>query len=138
MNNKVCHVANEVRCQSQVEQHVKDIEHHLSGVFSMQIPITCSCQCRDRPVNCSDISVPNTIFFEIWVYCTNPGSFWIRVSVCNQIIYASSKMYSKQGHLRSNRMIRNQDFSGLDDFERKKISVFKWLTEMSFMHRVQK
>lgn len=104
VNNKVRHVSNEVRSQSQVEEHVKDVEEHLSGVFSMQVPVTGSCQCCDRPVKSSYISVPKTIFFEIWVYCSNPGSFWIGVSVCNQIVYASSKVYSIQGYLRSTGM----------------------------------
>lgn len=100
MNHKISHVSDEVSCQAQVEEHVENIKQHLPWVLSMQVSIASGCECCDRPVHCSDISVPKTILFEIWVRCADPGLFWIGVSVCNQIVKASSTMYREKGHLK--------------------------------------
>lgn len=35
VNHKVGHVSNQVRGESQVEEHVKDIEQHFSWILSM-------------------------------------------------------------------------------------------------------
>uniref|UniRef100_A0A0A9GMT9 Kch3 n=1 Tax=Arundo donax TaxID=35708 RepID=A0A0A9GMT9_ARUDO len=35
MNNQVGHIADEIRCQAQIKQHIADIEQHLSWVLSM-------------------------------------------------------------------------------------------------------
>lgn len=40
MNNQVCHVSNDVRGQSQVEEHVKDVEKHFPGILGVQVTVS--------------------------------------------------------------------------------------------------
>lgn len=139
MNHKVCHVSDEVSCQSQVEQHVENIKQHLPWVLSMQVSIASGCECCDRPVHCSDISVPKTIFFEIWVHCADPCLFWIRVSVCYQIVKASGTMHCKKGHLKFDHNLHGEIHRWcLEENVGTWYVYFEGLTEMSFVHRVQK
>nr|GMD08211.1 hypothetical protein Iba_chr06cCG14530 [Ipomoea batatas]GMD35115.1 hypothetical protein Iba_scaffold44321CG0010 [Ipomoea batatas] len=65
----------------------------------MQVPITGCGQCDYRPIHCSYISHPKALLLEIWICCSNPGIFRIRVSICNHVVKASSTMYCKQSYL---------------------------------------
>ena len=112
MNNQVCHVSNEIGRQSQVEEHVKDVEEHFPRVLGVQISITCGGQCSDGPVQWCHISVPQTILFEIRVYSADPGPPWIGISVGDQIVDASGKVYSKKGHLKIHKIGRDNQNLG--------------------------
>lgn len=50
MNNQIGHVSDEIRCESNVEQHVKDIEHFFSWVHCMQVTVSSGCKGHNGPI----------------------------------------------------------------------------------------
>lgn len=58
MNDEICHVSDQVRGETEIEQHEEDVEDDLSVVLGMEISISDGGESGGRPVDCSNISTP--------------------------------------------------------------------------------
>lgn len=72
MNDKICHVTNQVTDEADVEEHVEHSEKLLPCVDSMQVSIPNCGESHDCPIHRIRIPEPNAVFLEIRNLTSDP------------------------------------------------------------------
>lgn len=98
MHDEICHVSDQIRCQTKIQQHEEDVEDDLPAVLRMEVSITDGGQSGGWPVYCSNISTPQSCFQEIRFHISDPRPAGNRIPLCQKIEEASGSMNHQKSY----------------------------------------
>ena len=99
MDNQVGHISYQIRCESEVEEHVEYVKDHLPCVLGMQIAISDGRESSDGPINGGHIPDPQSLLEEVIHGCSNPCLCWIVIMCSKKIIEAPGTVNREKGDL---------------------------------------
>lgn len=103
VDDEVCHVADEVGCEPEVEEHEGDPEQHLPAVLGVQVAVPRGGHRGDGPVHGRHVADPQAGLAEVRHGGADPRPPRVRVPVRDQVVDAPGAVDGEQGYLQKAR-----------------------------------
>ena len=98
LDNEIRHVADQVRIETQVEEHIENGEDHLSCIRGVEIPVANGGHGSHRPVDGRYVAHPETSLLEVRNHRSYPRPSFIRIVIRQHVKDTPRTVYNQQSH----------------------------------------